>query len=65
MFIVKDKNGRESARLSRYEQGQLAAINILSIKIQKMQEAGFDERETMVAALELADLQQSLSIVRK
>ena len=41
MFITEDKKGGQTLRLSRLEQGRLAAMNIQFIKVQKMRETGF------------------------
>ena len=47
MFVVKDKDGKESVRLSKHEQGLLAYSNIQYIKLQKMRKANVTGKELM------------------
>ena len=60
MFITEDKKGGQTLRLSRLEQGRLAAMNIQFIKVQKMREQGLPSKEIIEAELELASLRRSL-----
>ena len=54
MFIVEDKKGGKSVRISRHEQGLLAYSNILSIKVQKMRELHLPASELVEADIKLA-----------
>ena len=54
MFISEDKKGNKTARLSRYEQGRLAWINIQHMKIQSMRDQGLPTGEIVEAELALA-----------
>ena len=54
MVITEDKKGNKTARLSRFEQGALAWMNIESMKIQNMRKAGLPPQEIIKAELALA-----------
>ena len=59
MFITEDKKGGQTLRMSRLEQGRLAAMNIQFIKVQKMREQGLPSAEIVEAELELAGMRRS------
>ena len=60
MFIVEDKKGNKTARLSRHEQGVLAATNIMNIKVQQAVEQKLPSAEIVEMGIVLAEQRRNL-----